>query len=238
MNKETFKKILEEKGIPLNDYQLNQFHIYYRTLVEWNEKMNLTAITSEEDVYLKHFYDSITAAFHYDFSHTIHVCDVGAGAGFPSIPIKICFPAINVTIVDSLKKRITFLEHLSSELGLTDINVYHDRAEVFGKNPSFREQFDVVIARAVARMAVLSELCLPLAKVGGKMIAMKGSNFHNEMKQADQAIEKLGGEIHSINTFYLPEENSERNIAIIQKVKATPKKFPRKPGVPGKNPLI
>lgn len=237
MNQKQFKRELEKQGISLTEAKLQQFQIYYHTLVEWNEKMNLTAITDQEEVYLKHFYDSVTAAFYYDFDEGVHICDVGAGAGFPSIPLKICFPDLKVSIVDSLKKRISFLNHLASELNLQDVNFYHDRAELFGKNPSFREKFDVVTARAVARMSVLSELCLPLVKVGGKMIAMKGSNFNEEMKEADRAIHTLGGEVRSDETFLLPEEESERNIAIIEKVRKTPKKYPRKPGTPNKNPL-
>lgn len=167
MNKEQFQQQLAEKGIHLSPSQLEQFDLYYQLLVEWNEKMNLTAITDKEEVYLKHFYDSLSAAFYFDFSGSLAICDVGAGAGFPSIPLKIAFPDIQVTIVDSLNKRITFLNHLASELQLNDVHFYHDRAETFGKLPEHREQYDVVMARAVARMSVLSELCLPLVKVGG-----------------------------------------------------------------------
>ena len=148
MNPEQFVQALQAQGIELNARQLEQFSIYFDTLIEWNEKINLTALTAEADVYLKHFYDSVSAAFYYDFSKEIHICDVGAGAGFPSIPLKICFPHIKVTIVDSLKKRIGFLNHLADKLALTDVAFYHDRAETFGKNTAFRETFDVVTARA------------------------------------------------------------------------------------------
>ncbi len=164
MNPEQFQMALKEKGIELNERQLEQFAIYYKVLVEWNEKINLTALTAEEDVYLKHFYDSISAGFYHDFTEKQTLCDVGAGAGFPSLPLKICFPNIKVTIVDSLQKRIGFLNHLAEQLDLTNVAFYHDRAETFGKNKEFRESFDVVTARAVARMSVLSELCLPLVK--------------------------------------------------------------------------
>jgi len=237
MNPEQFVMALQQHGITLNKTQLEQFDNYYRLLIEWNEKVNLTRITLEEDVYLKHFYDSISAAFYYDFSQSITLCDVGAGAGFPSIPLKICFPHIKVTIVDSLKKRIDFLEHLADELKLVDIHFQHDRAEDFGSNPTYRESFDVVTARAVARMSVLSELCLPLNKQGGVFIAMKGTNPETEVKDATKAINVLGGKVKKIDTFHLPIEKSERSIIRIEKQKGTPKKYPRKAGTPNKSPI-
>ncbi|WP_010094641.1 16S rRNA (guanine(527)-N(7))-methyltransferase RsmG [Ornithinibacillus scapharcae] len=237
MNPTQFATELEKKGINLSERQLEQFHIYYKTLVEWNEKINLTALTDEEDVYLKHFYDSISAAFYHDFTKEQHICDVGAGAGFPSIPIKICFPHLKVTIVDSLQKRIGFLNHLASQLELSDVAFYHDRAETFGKNGKFRESYDTVMARAVARMSVLSELCLPLVKKNGTFIAMKGSQANEELQLAKNAIEILGGEVDSNHTFSLPEENSDRSIVIISKKRQTPKKYPRKPGTPNKEPI-
>jgi len=155
---EQFEANMREKGITLSRDQLDQFEMYYETLVEWNEKMNLTAITDKAEVYLKHFYDSITASFYFDFTKPFHLCDVGAGAGFPSIPLKIIFPHIEVTIVDSLNKRISFLNHLANVLKLEKVHFIHDRAETFGVNPLYRESFEVVTARAVARMSVLSEL--------------------------------------------------------------------------------
>ncbi|MFD1019413.1 16S rRNA (guanine(527)-N(7))-methyltransferase RsmG [Thalassobacillus hwangdonensis] len=237
MDKNTFLEALKDKGIELDQKQQEQFQKYFEILVEWNEKMNLTAITDEEGVYLKHFYDSITAAFYHDFSKPLTICDVGAGAGFPSLPLKICFPHLKVTIVDSLKKRITFLNHLAHELELTDVAFYHDRAENFGKNPQFRESFDLVMARAVARLSVLSELCLPLAQKGGMFMAMKGPNLADELEDAKEAIRIVGGELKSTDTFDLPEENSERNIALIEKRRKTPKKYPRKAGVPNKTPI-
>ncbi len=175
MNPEQFASELQKKGIELSNHQLDQFAIYFKTLVDWNEKINLTALTAEADVYLKHFYDSITAAFYHDFQSVKHICDVGAGAGFPSIPLKICFPHLHITIVDSLKKRIGFLNHLAEQLNLDHVAFYHSRAEDFGKNSKCRESFDIVMARAVARMSVLSELCLPLCKKDGLFMAMKGS---------------------------------------------------------------
>lgn len=237
MNKEQFQQRLAEKGIHLSPSQLEQFDLYYKLLVEWNEKMNLTAITDEEEVYLKHFYDSLSAAFYFDFSGSPSICDVGAGAGFPSIPLKIAFPDIQVTIVDSLNKRITFLNHLASELQLNNVHFYHDRAETFGKLPEHREQYDVTMARAVARMSVLSELCLPLVKVGGVFLAMKAANAKDELKNSHKALTVLGGRLREDHSFLLPIEESERSIMVIDKTKATPKKYPRKPGTPNKSPI-
>lgn len=237
MKTDEFKQLLAEKGIPLSPAQLAQYEQYYQTLVEWNEKMNLTAITAEEEVYLKHFYDSISAAFYFNFEEPLHLCDVGAGAGFPSIPIKIAFPHLQITIVDSLNKRIQFLEHLSAKLGLTNTHFIHDRAETFGQNLNHRETYDVVTARAVARLSVLSELCLPLVKVGGKFIAMKAAHANDEIEASKKAIATLGGKIENIFSFTLPVEESERNIIIIKKEKPTPKKYPRKPGTPNKAPI-
>jgi 16S rRNA (guanine527-N7)-methyltransferase len=237
MNTDQFKALLAEKGIELSQKQMEQYEKYYKMLVEWNEKMNLTAITEKPEVYLKHFYDSVSAAFYFDFNKHLNLCDVGAGAGFPSIPIKIAFPEIKVTIVDSLNKRITFLEQLSKDLGLEGTTFIHDRAETFGQNPAHREKYEVVMARAVARMSVLSELCLPLVEVGGTFIAMKGNQAGEELQVGEKAISVLGGKLESAYSFTLPVEESERNILIISKQKPTPKKYPRKPGTPNKTPI-
>lgn len=237
MNKEQFISLLEEKGISLSSQQLSQFDTYYKLLVEWNEKMNLTAITDEEEVYLKHFYDSITASFYVDLNQELSLCDVGAGAGFPSIPLKICFPNLKVTIVDSLNKRITFLQNLANELGLKNVHFVHDRAETFGTNADYREKFDLVTARAVARLSVLSELCLPLVKEGGMFVPMKAAAASEELEKGKKALQILGGKLEKVHSFSLPLEESERNILIINKIKSTPKKYPRKPGTPNKQPL-
>ena len=237
MNEQQFVDKLAEKGIELSQRQLEQFQLYFETLVEWNEKMNLTAITDKEEVYLKHFFDSISAAFYFDLHSVESICDVGAGAGFPSIPIKICFPHLHVSIVDSLNKRITFLNHLADVLGLENVSFYHDRAETFGQNPKHREKYDLVTARAVARMSVLSELCMPLVKVGGYFLAMKASSAQDEMKAAKKAITTFGGQIQKVEKMVLPFEESERNIVIIEKAKPTAKKYPRKPGTPNKQPI-
>ncbi|MBU5211465.1 16S rRNA (guanine(527)-N(7))-methyltransferase RsmG [Heyndrickxia oleronia] len=237
MNIEQFTNQLEEKGISLSSKQLQQFERYFELLVEWNEKMNLTAITEKNDVYLKHFFDSITAAFYVNFNEPLKICDVGAGAGFPSIPLKICFPEIKVTIVDSLQKRISFLDNLSKELELKDTFFYHDRAETFAQKSEHREQYDLVTARAVARMSVLSELCIPLVKQNGLFVAMKAANANEELQAASKALKLLGAEVEAIHSFTLPYEESERNIIVINKNKQTPKKYPRKPGTPNKLPL-
>ncbi|MCQ6276652.1 16S rRNA (guanine(527)-N(7))-methyltransferase RsmG [Bacillus sp. V3B] len=237
MNTEQFISLLAEKGISLTSQQIKQYETYYETLVEWNEKMNLTAITEKQEVYLKHFFDSITAGFYFNFDQPLHVCDVGAGAGFPSIPIKIAFPKIHVTIVDSLNKRIHFLEHLADQLQLDHVRFIHDRAETFGQLKEHREAYDIVTARAVARMSVLSELCLPLVKIGGTFIAMKGASGKEEVDASTKAIALFGGVVKESFAFSLPFEESERNIYFIQKQKSTPKKYPRKPGTPNRSPI-
>ncbi|MFC4182799.1 16S rRNA (guanine(527)-N(7))-methyltransferase RsmG [Saccharococcus thermophilus] len=218
MDTAQFQAMLEEKGILLSSQALEKFERYYELLIEWNEKMNLTAITDKPSVYVKHFFDSLSPAFYYDFSKSLSLCDVGAGAGFPSIPLKICFPHLKLSIVDSLQKRITFLQHLADELALTDVAFYHDRAETFGRKKEFRESFDVVTARAVARMPVLSELCLPLVKVNGTFIAMKGASAQEELKEGEKAIALLGGDISAVKHFALPMEQSERAIIFIKKL--------------------
>lgn len=237
MNPQKFTQYLAEQDIVLTEKQLDQFAIYYQTLIEWNEKVNLTAITDQDEVYLKHFYDSLTPSFYYPFQKQLHICDVGSGAGFPSIPLKICFPQIHVSIVDSLQKRIDFLQTLVDRLQLNNVHLFHSRAEDFGQNKTYRESYDVVLARAVARMSVLSEYCLPLVKKDGMFIAMKGARGEAELSDANKAITVLGGKIDKLKTFNLPKENSERSLIFIEKVKNTPKKYPRKAGVPNKQPI-
>lgn len=237
MNETQFVQKLQKKGFTITEKQQKQFAIYYETLVEWNKLMNLTAVTEKEEVYLKHFFDSITPSFYYDFTKVQSICDVGAGAGFPSIPLKIMFPHLEVTIVDSLNKRINFLNHLSAELDLTNVRFIHDRAETFGKG-EYRESFDVVTARAVARLSVLSELCLPLVKKGGHFLALKGAQGEIEVEEGLFAISILGGEVIHNHPLTLPEEDSMRYILDIEKKRQTPKKYPRKPGIPNKEPLL
>lgn len=233
-----FIEQLKLNDVILNDEQLQQFERYFELLVEWNEKMDLTTIVEHPEVYLKHFYDSITPSFYYNFKQKITICDVGAGAGFPSIPLKICYPELNVTIVDSLKKRMTFLTHLIDELNLENVQVIHSRAEDFGQNKKYRESFDLVIARAVARTSVLSELCLPLCKQGGLFIAMKGTDVKEELNDAKKAIKTFGGKLSDTISLQLPFEKSERTIVMIDKINRTPKKYPRKSGTPQRNPIL
>ncbi|WP_026691788.1 16S rRNA (guanine(527)-N(7))-methyltransferase RsmG [Alteribacter aurantiacus] len=238
MKVDEFQQELEKRGITLDDTQRSQFERYFETLVDWNERMNLTAITEKEDVYLKHFFDSISAAFYHDFTKVETVVDIGAGAGFPSLPLKICYPHLDVTIVDSLNKRITFLHALAEELDLTSVSFYHDRAELFGKKKEHRGRYDVAMARAVARLPVLSELCLPLVKQGGTFLAMKGAGAKDELGESKKAFQLLGGELEDANAFTLPKEESERSIIKVKKVKQTPGKYPRKPGTPNKQPIV
>lgn len=239
MTPEEFKNSLEKHGIMLNEHQMKQYEIYFNCLVEWNEKINLTAITEKKDVYLKHFYDSLTLAFERDMTrNSISLCDVGSGAGFPSIPLKIAFPNIEISIVDSLNKRINFLKELTKELGLEQVNLYHSRAEDFGQNKEFRETFDLVTARAVARLNVLAELCLPLVKKDGQFLAMKAAKSEEELAEAKKAIATLGGKVVSEQEVNLPITEDERFIIEIDKKKVTPNKYPRKAGLPNKKPLI
>ncbi|TDQ38347.1 16S rRNA (guanine(527)-N(7))-methyltransferase RsmG [Aureibacillus halotolerans] len=237
MTGETFERLVGEMGIRLTSEQLQQFQHYYAILVEWNEVMNLTSITEEGEVYEKHFYDSLTPTQFIDFSKVTSICDVGSGAGFPGIPLKICFPHLQLTIVDSLQKRIGFLNHLSVQLGLNNVALYHDRAEFFGRKEGIRESFDVVTSRAVARMSVLSEFCLPLVKKGGTFMALKGSRANDELTEGQAAIHLLGGELEDIHTLELPIEKSVRTIVTVKKKRLTPKKYPRKAGLPNRSPL-
>lgn len=220
-----FKKEVENLNIFLNSEMEEKFETYFRVLVETNEKMNLTAITEKEEVYCKHFLDSleITRAIENDSNFTL--CDVGSGAGFPSIPLAIVNDKCNVTIIDALNKRIKFLNELVKKLGLENVCAIHARAEDFAKTN--RESFDVVTARAVARLNVLVELCLPLTKVGGKMIAMKGSSGKEELEEAKKAIFVLGGVIEKIIKVDLPLDMGKRELIVISKVKNTPLKYPR-----------
>ncbi|QBP17712.1 16S rRNA (guanine(527)-N(7))-methyltransferase RsmG [Acetilactobacillus jinshanensis] len=241
MDPEEFVQALKKLGIKLNDHQLAQFDLYYHLLIKANQTVNLTTITSKPDVYLKHFYDSITPARFIEGlrHHSLSICDVGAGAGFPSLPLKIAFPQLKVTIIDSLNKRINFLRDLVHRLDLKNVKLYHARAEDFGSRRSHhREQYDLVIARAVARLNVLSEFCLPLARIGGEFVAMKSVNAPEELDQSRYAIDQLGGKVINDHTFKLPVSGDIRRIIVIRKQKRTPKKYPRKAGTPNRRPLL
>ncbi len=233
-----FKTLLEERDMELTDRQWQQFETYYDTLVTWNEKMNLTAITDREQVYLKHFYDSLSLAFFYNVNKVENLADIGSGAGFPSIPLKIMFPHVKVTIVDSLNKRIQFLNHLVQVLELTNVTCLHARAEDAGRDPLHRDAYDLVTARAVARLSVLNEFCLPFAKPGGAFVSMKGSSGKEELDEADYSINVLKGKLKDVHAFKLPIEEAERTLIVIGKTAATPKAYPRKAGLPLKQPLV
>jgi len=229
---------MEESGIPLSPHQLEQFDIYYRLLIEWNEKMNLTGITERDAVYEKHFYDSASLSFFVPMNSMKTIADIGSGAGFPSIPLAICFPHLKVTIVDSLNKRITFLKHLADALGIAHIAAVHGRAEDIARLSEHRDQYDLVTARAVARLNVLNEFCLPFARTGGLFAAMKGSQSNEEIIEAKNSLRELKGKLVATHDLKLPNEQSERHIVIIEKTDSTPRKYPRKAGTPLKQPII
>lgn len=239
MNPEQFVQELSKHNITLTADQKEQFKLYFKELVAANEHVNLTRITAEDEVYLKHFYDSITPllVFPEAFKPGAKVCDVGAGAGFPSLPLKLLRPDLQLTIIDSLGKRLTFLQGLIKQLGLTGVELVHSRAEDAGKAGQYREQFDLVTARAVARMSVLSEYCLPLVKVGGQFLALKGPKASEELKAAQGAIKKLGGQISQEVEFKLAASAEERSLILVDKLVATPQKYPRQAGTPAKKPL-
>mgnify|MGYP001006152485 FL=1 len=237
MKPEEFYVHLADLGFPLTDRQKEQFERYFELLVEWNEKINLTAITDKDEVYLKHFYDSIAPILQGLIENQpIRLLDIGAGAGFPSLPMKILFPELDVTIIDSLNKRINFLHLLAEELGLSGVHFYHGRAEDFAQDKAFRAQFDLVTARAVARMQVLSELTIPYLKVGGRLLALKASNAPEELEEAKNALNLLFSKVENNLQYELPN-GDPRYITVVEKKKETPNKYPRKAGMPNKRPL-
>lgn len=229
---ETFYETLRCHGIELSDKQKQQFDVYAKMLVKWNEKMNLTAITQIDEIYEKHFLDSILPSFVFDISGSL--CDVGAGAGFPSIPLKIVYPHLSVTIIETLGKRVTFLNELVKALALEDVQCLHARAEEACAD--FRESFDHVTARAVANLPMLSELCIPFIRVGGSFIAMKGASGHEEVAAAKKAIRVLGCELRNSSDVNLSDGSLRVNVEFV-KVKSTPKQYPRAFAKIKKNPL-
>lgn len=238
-NLNQFEKYLEQFQIRLNDKQKEQFLKYYELLVEWNGFMNLTAITEFDDVMKKHFADSlsIVKAFSKIRTEKLKVIDIGTGAGFPGIPLKIVFPQIELTLLDSLQKRLKFLQEVINQLELGEVELIHGRAEDFCKPSMKREQYDLCVSRAVANLATLSELCLPYVKVGGKFIPYKSEKAEEEVREAQKAITLLGGEVKEQIGFELPESNIGRTLVVIEKKNITPKKFPRKAGMPAKEPI-
>lgn len=235
---EEFLKDLEELNITLDNEQLLQFMHYYELLIEWNQVMNLTAITDFNDVLKKHFIDSLSLVNVYrDFSSE-KIIDIGTGAGFPGIPLKIAFPELNITLLDSLNKRVNFLQTVIKELKLENITAIHGRAEDYAKKGVLREEFDLCLSRAVANLSTLSEYCLPYVKVGGKFISYKSEKIFEEIEQSRKAINILGGEIENQAEFKIPGSDIYRNLLVINKVKKTPEKYPRKAGLPAKSPII
>lgn len=237
MNYNTTKLINDLKaiGIELSDEQLEQFLTYYEMLIEKNKVMNLTTITDFDEVLEKHFEDSLSLIQAVDLEKSQAVMDLGTGAGFPGIPLKIAFPNLQITLADSLNKRILFLDDVIRELGLTGIDTVHGRAEDLAKNSDYREKFDLCVSRAVANLSTLSEYCLPFVKIGGKFISYKAGECDEEVAASKSSIFLLGGKISDIKKFELGE--SGRAFVIIDKVSGTPKKYPRKAGTPSKDPL-
>ncbi len=232
---EKIQKLSKEIGILLNEKQINQFFDYMNFLLEWNEKINLTAITKPDEIILKHFVDSITIEKY--IAKNTKIVDVGTGAGFPGLPLKIIREDIEVVLLDSLQKRVNFLQETIKKLGLTKIEAIHLRAEEFSRNKEQRESFDYATSRAVANLTTLSEYLIPLVKINGKCICMKGSEINEELEQSKKAVSVLGGVIESVDNFLLPESDITRNIIIIKKESKTPNKYPRKAGMPAKEPL-
>ena len=225
----------KELGISINENQISQLNTYAKLLKEWNEKINLTAITDDEGIAIKHFLDSMTALLTGKVRGK--VLDVGTGAGFPGLVLKIAEPDIKLTLLDSLNKRINFLREVSDKTGLDDIDFVHGRAEDFGMNSAYRARFDTVVSRAVANLRVLSEWCLPFLKEGGYFLALKGPLADEELEEARRSIYILGGEVEEVFPVDIPFTDLSHRIIIIKKVRRTPSKYPRKPGIAAKNPI-
>ncbi|MFQ9156101.1 MAG: 16S rRNA (guanine(527)-N(7))-methyltransferase RsmG [Blautia sp.] len=237
----SFEKGLEQLSITLSGEQKQQFLTYYEYLVEKNKVMNLTAITEYEEVITKHFLDSLavvkTSCFKPEKLAGKRLIDIGTGAGFPGIPLKIAFPELEILLLDSLNKRINFLNEVTEMLGLTKINTVHGRAEDYAKQKGYRESFDFCVSRAVANLSTLSEYCIPFVKQGGCFISYKSGSVDQELIQAEKAVKILGGQREEVVRFSLADTDMDRSFVVIHKAKPTPKKYPRKAGLPSKEPL-
>ena len=227
----------EELGITLNEVQKQQFITFYEYLVEKNKVMNLTGITEFQEVLVKHFLDSLACVKAVEMNKINKIMDIGTGAGFPGVPLKIAFPHLKVTLLDSLNKRIKFLNAVIEELGLEDIHTIHGRAEDYAKDAAYREQYDLCVSRAVANLATLSEYCLPYVKVDGMFVPYKSGEIDEEVKESSKAVKILGGKIEDVVKFELPGTDIGRSFVKIHKVKNTAKKYPRKAGMPSKEPI-
>lgn len=227
-----------EYGLNLTEDQISAFNKYYELLYEWNKKINLTAITEPKDVAIKHMVDSLSCFKADLFKENTSLIDVGTGAGFPGLPLKIFYPSLKLTLLDSLNKRVKFLQLVVDELGLKDVEVIHARSEEAARNKKYREKFDLATARAVARLPIICEYCLPFVKDGGTFIALKGRQYEEEATQAQKAIKVLGGKISDIMPVKLPEIDDKRAVIYIKKIKSTPKTYPRKAGTPERNPIV
>lgn len=227
----------KELSLTFSERQIKQFEDYYRILIEWNHVMNLTAITEYEEVVEKHFIDSLSIINAMDFSEIFNIIDIGTGAGFPGIPLKIAFPDINITLLDSLNKRVKFLNEVIEQLGLNNINAIHGRAEDYAKQKEYREQYDLCVSRAVANLSTLSEYCLPYVKINGLFIPYKSGDIDVELEKSEHAVSILGGVVSDVIRFQLPGTDIGRSFVKIKKIKSTGKKYPRKAGLPSKEPL-
>lgn len=232
-----FREDLKRLSLQLTDYQINQFVRYYNILVEWNSFMNLTGIIEYEEVMKKHFIDSLSLIKVFDTSSPCSVIDVGTGAGFPGLALKIAFPQMQITLLDSLNKRIQFLNAVIEDLKLQGVITLHGRAEDYAKLVQFREQFDLCVSRAVANLSSLTEYCLPFVKTEGCFIAYKSEKVNEELTASENAVYILGGKVEKIEEFTLPDSDIFRSLICIRKVRSTPKKYPRKAGTPTKEPL-
>ena len=236
-NIQLLKTGIEAFNIEATDDKLLKLKKYREILVEWNKVMNLTGIEEEREVFIKHFLDSISAVTHGYINNETSLIDVGTGAGFPGMPLKICLDGMKLTLLDSLNKRINFLQEVATELDLNEIEFIHGRAEDFGKDEKYREQFDVATARAVAGLPILMEFCVPFVKVGGHFICLKGPNANLELEESKKAMEALGIEFVEKIDIQLPDSELNHNILVFKKIHNTPLKYPRKAGKPSKNPI-